>query len=205
MKPAAELLQLLSLVLLCISCGAENIDADGLVSPESAVEQFARASQYYYRGRLTAAFEEFNGVIYRYPDSPLASDARLAVRRIESDLSGEPIQTGNDDHTNLSVQIAVVGKLAVNASVVSVASALRTLGTPVTELTDNQAPELTVVFYSPGCDYAASVVADSLGKWLSSPQTIAFRPGEELIDAVAGGYDVLVIVGEDAVISSLMP
>jgi hypothetical protein len=61
------------------------------------------------------------------------------------------------------------------------------------------------VFYCPGSDSVAAIVADSLGIWLSNPDSIACRPGEELIETVASGYDVLVIVGEDAVVSSSMP
>lgn len=190
--------------LLMLACGnGEMLDAEGLASTESAFEQFTRASQLYYRGRLTAALEEFNGVIYRYPDSPLASDARLAVRRLESDLSGEEVTEQGSSFSGIDVRIAVLGRPAVNSSILALGTSLRSLGAAVTEITDEEAPALTVVFYSQGHDAAASIVADSLGRWLARPDNIAFRPGDELIGAVASGYDVMVIVGSDAVFASL--
>ncbi len=198
-----EFILLITLLTLVPGCGSsEMLDSEGLASPESALEQFTRASQLYYRGRLTAALDEFNGVIYRYPDSPLASDARLAVRRLESDLSGEELQEHSSVDSHISARIAVVGRPAVNSSILSVAGAIRTMGAGVTEITDEQAPALTVVFYDQGQDQVAELVADSLGRWLSRPETIACRPGDELIGAVASGYDVLVIVGSDAVFAS---
>ncbi|MCK5131549.1 MAG: hypothetical protein KAR40_05295 [Candidatus Sabulitectum sp.] len=189
--------------LLLLACGnGEMLDSEGLASTGSAFEQFTRASQLYYRGRLTAALDEFNGVIYRYPDSPLASDARLAVRRLESDLSGEELHELTSTGSTVNARVAVVGRPAVNSSILAVGTALRTLGAGVTEITDDQAPALTVVFYSHGHDDAASIVADSLGRWLTHPETIAHRPGDELIGTVASGYDVLVIVGSDAIFAS---
>ncbi|MCK5842019.1 MAG: hypothetical protein KAH31_07620 [Candidatus Sabulitectum sp.] len=193
----------LLITLLILGCGSsEMLDSEGLAFAGSAFEQFTRASQLYYRGRLTAALDEFNGVIYRYPDSPLASDARLAVRRLESDLSGEDLQEHSSNDPGITARIAVVGRPAVNSSILSVAGAIRTMGAGVTEITDEQAPALTVVFYAQGQDEVASVIADSLGRWLTHPENIACRPGDELIGAVASGYDVLVIVGSDAVFAS---
>ncbi len=194
------------LLLLFLACGSEeHLDDQGLASSGSALEQFTRASQLYYRGRLTAALEEFNGVIYRYPDSPIASDARLAVRRVESDLAGSELTVNPIDECNIDARIAVVGKPAISYSIQQVASSLRTLGTAVTEISDAEAPELTVVFYREGYDAAALTVSDSLSRWLSHPDNIAYRPGEELITAVANGHDVMVIVGSDAVFTAAMP
>lgn len=201
MNRKAELFSLIVLLLLACDNG-EMLDSEGLASTGSAFEQFTRASQLYYRGRLTASLDEFKGVIYKYPDSPLASDARLAVRRLESDLSGSEMQGDISASPTINARIAVVGRPAVNSSILTVGSALRTLGAGVAEITDDQAPALTVVFYSQGYDAAASIVADSLGRWLTHPETIAYRPGDELIGAVASGYDVLVIVGSDAVFAS---
>jgi len=191
-------------VLVVAACGGGgNLDSDGLASSDSALEQFTRASQLYYRGRLTAALDEFNGVVYRYPESPLASDARLAVRRLESDLSGEEQQSSAVVELVVDARIAVVGRSAVNSSIISVGTAVSTLGAAVTEITDDQAPPLTVVFYTAGYEDDASTVADSLGKWLSHPESIGCRQGDELIGTVAAGYDVLVIVGSDAVFASI--
>ena len=196
---------LLTLLLLFACGGGETLDSQGLASSDSAFEQFTRASQLYYRGRLTAALDEFNGVIYRFPNSPLASDARLAVRRVESDLSGEVAMAEFPNEAGITASIAVVGKPSVSSSIHQASSSLRLLGPGVTEIIDAEAPELTVVFYCQGYDEAALTVADSLGKWLSHPENIAHRPGEELIAAVAEGYDVLVIVGSDAVFTQSMP
>jgi len=191
-------------VLVVAACGGGgNLDSDGLASSDSALEQFTRASQLYYRGRLTAALDEFNGVVYRYPESPLASDARLAVRRLESDLSGEEQQSSAVVELVVDARIAVVGRSSVNSSIISVGTAVSTLGAAVTEITDDQAPPLTVVFYTAGYEDDASTVADSLGKWLSHPESIGCRQGDELIGTVAAGYDVLVIVGSDAVFASI--
>jgi len=183
-----------------LSCGENSLDEDGLATSRTALEQFTRAGQLYFRGRLSASLDEFNGVIYRFPDSPLASDARLAVRRIEGDLAGDNGSAGSSIiHVTLNARIAVVGRPASGIAVSGAAGLLRRMGASVTELTDSQAPELTVVFHSAGFEEDAAVVSDSLRTWLLRPENINYRPGEELIEAVAPGFDVLVIIGNDAV------
>jgi len=192
-------------VLLLISCRSGSLDEDGLSGTDTAQEQFTRASQLYYRGRLTASLEEFNGVVYRYPDSPLAQDARLAVRRIECDLSGiDPGEEGSTGVPAFVSRIAVVGRPAVTGGMTRTADLLRASGATVTEVTDSQAPEMTMVFHCSGYENEASVVADSLDRWLLRPESVAYRPGEELIEAVASGSDVLVIIGDDAVFESYL-
>lgn len=187
-------------ILLWVSCGGSSTDEEGLSISNTPLEQFARASQLYYRGRLSASLEEFNGVIYRFPDSPYAADARLAARRIESDLSGEEIAENNGSTSQrLSSRIAVVGRSAVSANVSRTVEFLDGTCLSITQLIDHQAPELTMVFYSQDFEYEASIVADSLNKWMLRPESISMRPGEELIEAVASGFDVLVIIGNDAV------
>jgi hypothetical protein len=191
---------LFMLFAVLLSCGGRALDEDGLASSETALEQFARAGQLYFRGRLSSSLDEFNGVIYRFPDSPLAGDARLAVRRIESDLSADgPNGNLTTIHSTLSSRIAVVGRPASGMAVTTAAGLLRRTGATVTVLTDQQAPELTVVFHADGFQVDACVVADSLHRWLLRPENINCRPGAELIDAVAPGFDVLVIIGNDAV------
>jgi len=181
-------------------CGSDtSLDHQGLSNSKTALNQFTRASQLYFRGRLTASLEEFNGVIYRFPDSPIASDARLAIRRIESDLSGEEVITGNYQISTISSRIAVVGKPSVTSTMQQISSSIRTLASSVSDLTDAEAPELTVVFYHPSHEESAHIIADSLSAWLSHPSTISCRPGDELINTVAEGYDILVLVGTDAV------
>ncbi len=59
-----------------------------------------------------------------------------------------------------------------------------------------------MVFHAGGFQEQAAIVADSLGRWLARPETIGARHGEELIEAVASGYDVLVIIGNDAVFNT---
>jgi len=186
-------------------CGSGPLDQEGLAGSDTALEQFTRAGQLYFRGRLTASLEEFNGVIYRYPDSPIAEDARLAVRRIESDLSGTEItEVSSEGPMAIEARIAVVGRPAASTGVSTAASMLRAAGASATEITDPQTPELTVVFHTSGAEQDASVVADSLERWLSRPETVNLRPGEELIEAVASGFDVLVILGDDAVFESFV-
>lgn len=187
-------------LLAVISCGGSSTDGEGLSGSETAMEQFTRASQLYFRGRLTASLDEFNGVIYRFPESPFASDARLAVRRVESDLSGENIVlNGNPSSVRIESRVAVVGRAPVTANVNRTAELLAGTCPSVSSLVDHQAPEITMVFHALGCEEDASVVADSLGRWFLRPEEITLRPGEELIDAVAPGFDVLVIIGNDAV------
>lgn len=187
-------------VLLLAGCGGSSTDNDGLACSATAREQFTRASQLYFRGRLTASLEEFNGVVYRFPDSPFASDARLAVRRLESDLSGEAFsESGGTGHTVLQGRVAVVGLAGVTSTVNRTAALLQGTCPSVSGIVDHQAPELTMVFYAEGYENDALTVADSLGSWFLRPESINLRPGDELIAAVAPGFDVLVIVGNDAV------
>ncbi len=186
-------------LVLAFGCNEDSLDPQGLASNENAVNQFARASQLYFRGRLTVALEEFNGVIYRYPDSPVSSDARLAVRRLESDLADEQSTDVVSNVSSISARVAVVGKPAVNPSILRVTSHIRSLGASASEIVDDQAPELTTVFYNQGHQAEATLVTDSLVKWLSHPEIVACNQGDDLISAVASGFDIMVIVGNDAV------
>ncbi len=132
-------LLLFMLPVLFLACGEGVFDEEGLAPGQTALEQFTRASQLYYRGRLTASLEEFNGVIYRYPDSPFISDARLAVRRIESELAGELSAQGSSHAMpELDLRIAVIGRPAVSGNVGTASDLLRGTGASITELTDHQ-------------------------------------------------------------------
>lgn len=186
-------------MLAILACGESGTDSEGLAGRDNAMEQFTRASQLYFRGRLSAALEEFNGVIYRFPDSPFAADSRLAARRVETDLTGvEVVESGNGQSVILS-SIAVVGSPSATGSMNLAAELLQGTCRSVSVITDHQAPELTMVFHTRGSGQDASVVADSLDRWLLRPETISMRPGEDLIEAVSPGFDILVIIGEDAV------
>lgn len=187
-------------LLVAGSCGGSSTDGQGLAGSHTALEQFTRASQLYFRGRLTASLEEFNGVIYRFPDSPFSEDARLAARMVENDLSGETVpQVGDTSIERLQSRVAVVGRAPVTANVNRTAELLGGTCPSVSGLVDQQAPEITMVFHAEGFQEDAAVVADSLGRWFLRPEEIALRPGEELIEAVAPDFDVLVIIGNDAV------
>ncbi len=185
--------------VLLAGCGGSSLDGEGLAGNSSADQQFTRASQLYFRGRLTASLEEFNGVVYRFPDSPFAEDARLAVRRIECDLTGqESFEESGIPEPSFSSRIAVVGRVGASAGVTRAAALMRSAGASVSELTDSQAPEMTVVFFSAGFESEAATVADSLEHWLQRPEEVISRPGDELIETVAPGFDVMVILGDDA-------
>lgn len=192
-------------LLLLVSCRSGSLDSEGLAGKDTAQDQFTRGSQLFFRGRLTASMEEFNGVVYRYPDSPLAEDARLAVRRIESDLSG--IDLNGNSSAGIPVftsRIVVVGRPAAGGGITRAAALLRAAGATVTEVTDHEATELTMVFHSAGWEEEASIVADSLNRWLMRPDSVSPRPGEELIETVSSGSDVMVIIGNDAVFESYL-
>src|SRR6056297_2319598 len=76
--------------LLVAGCGrgGDDYDRRGLLQGEGDSKVFTRASQLYFRGNLSDARELLTGFGERYPESPLAGDASLALRRIESDLAG---------------------------------------------------------------------------------------------------------------------
>ncbi len=195
-----------AVILLLAACGGEQTDGEGLAEAFSARGQFTRASQLYFRGRLSASLEEFNGVVYRFPDSPFAQDARLAVRRIESDLStGGVTGNGSPLPDRLNARVAVVGRTAVTASVNRTADLLGSFCPSVTGMADDQSSDLTMLFHAAGYEESASVLADSLDRWLLRPEGIPLRPGDELIETVAAGYDILVIIGTDAVFEPPVP
>lgn len=195
----------LLLVLAVLSCGGspDGLDQDGLAAGGSALGQFARAGQLYFRGSLSASREEFNGVIYRFPDSVLADDARLAVRRIDSELSeDEGTSVGIPLPEELSgVAVTVVGQSAGRPVMEWVANRLALLGCSVNTVFDPDAPEVTVVLHRQGCETAAGIIADSLSQWLSRPQTVEHQGGGGLIDAVEPGCGgVMIVVGTDAML-----
>lgn len=195
-----------AVILLLAACGGEQLDGEGLAEGVSAGGQFTRASQLYFRGRLSASLEEFNGVVYRFPDSPFAQDARLAVRRIESDLSTvEGNGNGSTSPDRLDARVAVVGRTTVTASVNRTANLLSSFCPSVAGMSDDQSSDLTMLFHAEGYGESASVVADSLDRWLLRPEGIQLRPGDELIEAVSPGYDILVIIGTDAVFEPSVP
>jgi len=192
-------------LLLALSCGggAERTDQDGLVADASAPGLFARAAQLYFRGSLSASREEFNGVVYRFPDSPLADDARLAVRRIDGELrEGEGGEEGiplPEEFRGLAV--TVVGQSAGRPVMEWVAGRLTLIGCSVNTVFDPDSPEVTVVLHRQGYDAVAGMLADSLSLWLFRPQVVEHQGGGGLIDAVEPGCGgVMIVVGTDAVL-----
>jgi len=195
----------LLLLLLALSCGGgtEGLDQNGLAAGGSALGQFARAGQLYFRGSLSASREEFNGVIYRFPDSPLAEDARLAVRRIEGELrEGEEGAQGIPLPAEFrGLAVTVVGQSAGRPVMEWVSARLTLLGCSVNTVFDSDAPEVTVVLHRQGFETVAGILADSLSHWLSRPQLVEHQGGGGLIDAVEPGCGgVMIVVGTDAIL-----
>lgn len=193
----------LFLLLLALSCGGgtDRLDQDGLVADGSALGQFARAGQLYFRGSLSASREEFNGVIYRFPGSTLADDARLAVRRVDSEL-----REGEEDTIPLpeefrGLAVTLVGQSAGRPVMEWLSGRLTLLGCSVNTVFDPDAPEVTVVLHRQGYEVVAGILADSLSLWLSRPQLVEHQGGGGLIDAVEPGCGgVMIVVGTDAIL-----
>ncbi len=196
---------LLGLLLAVLSCGGgnEGLDENGLAFGDNAAGQFTRAGQLYFRGSLSASREEFNGVVYRFPSSPLADDARLAVRRIDVELgNGATAPDGARVPSALDgMAVTVVGQTAGEAVMEWVSDRLESSGCTVNTIYDPQAPEVTVVLHRQGFEDAASVLADSVGTWLERPTVVEHQGGGGLIDAVAPeGGGVMLVIGTDAVL-----
>ncbi len=199
----------LSLFFL-VSCGGggEATDVNGLVEGQTPMAQFARASQLYWRGSLSASREEFNGVIYRHPGSVLADDARLAVRRIQAELGAETdaATASGSDGALRGLDVVVVGRSAGGEAMEWISERLTRSGCSVETVTDPEAPQVTVVLYRQGHEAAAGAVSDSLSLWLSRPESVEHQGGGSLIDAVSpGGGGIMVVVGVDAVPAQQSP
>jgi hypothetical protein len=190
-------------LLLLLSCGTENdgLDENGLAISGSAQSQFARASQLYWRGSLSASREEFNGVIYRFPGSTLAEDARLAVRRIENELreTEVPGDPAGAHGVFRGLSVTIVGRSNGRTVMEYISEKLSLRGSSVNLVYDSQAPEVTVVLYRHGHELQARALADSLSEWLFRPALVEHQGGGGLIDAVApGSGGIMVVVGTDA-------
>lgn len=198
---------LLLFISLLVSCGGGNqgLDDNGLATGGTALGQFARASQLYWRGSLSASREEFNGVVYRFPGSTLADDARLAVRRIDGELREGEGALDDTPRPGLlrGLSVTVVGQAGGRAVIEWVSERLTLRGCNVNTVFDPQAPEVTVVLHRQGYENAALVLADSLSFWLARPALVEHQGGGGLIDAVApGSGGVMVVVGTDAVLEN---
>ncbi|MCK4506234.1 MAG: hypothetical protein KAW14_11495, partial [Candidatus Aegiribacteria sp.] len=159
------------LVVIATSCGQgnENVDRSGLTVGDDDASIFSRASQQYFRGSLSSSRENFNSLIYRFPDSPLNHDAQLAVRRIDFELSGNPdlFEPVDQNHVTLIPfpDVALVSSPAVSASIIQLETLLISVGASPVIVEDYGAPDVTLVLYPEGYLLQANIVSDSLSSW----------------------------------------
>ncbi len=198
---------LLFSVVLTFACHGknDNCDSAGYLVGDNDLSIFARASQQYFRGSLTNSEETFNSLIYRFPDSHFNSDARLAVRRIESELTGitEVVEESNPGDTLSFPSVAVVGTPSVKSTVSQLETIISTTGTPALSIEDAGAPDVTLVLYPEGYRDQAYIVSDSLSGWLSSHSSVPVQPGGDIISTVAPGHSgVVIVIGTDAAVDA---
>lgn len=195
----------LTVALLISSCGGDSDDFDrsGFMTGDTEKALFTRGCQQYLRGSLTSARETFNTLIYRFPDSPLRSDAQLAVRRIESDLTGEvtePVPDNSGDRVRFP-SVALVGTPAAFSTVNQLEMLMISTGSPPMTLEDRDAPDVTLVLYPRGLLDQANQVSDSLSGWLSSHSSVPVQPGGDIISTVAPEHSgVVVVIGTEATV-----
>ncbi len=198
-------LVLVLLLLTAAACGGGRTGADGLLRGDGETELFGRASQLYFRGCLSRAREEFCAFLDRFPSSPLAAEAGLALRRIEQDLGGalpDTVLTVSPTR----VPVAVVSLPANAPRLGRIAAALQARGFTVVTAQDEGAPDITVVLYPEGLDAEAALVADSLESWLTSPATVPVQPGGGITSSIVPGHTgVVIVIGTDAVVSPAAP
>ena len=196
-------------LLVTAGCGGdgEGYDRDGFVTGDSDRALFARGCQEYLRGSLTASRETFNSLIYRFPDSPLRSDAQLAVRKIDADLTGEistPVEENGQDRP-VFPSVAVVGTPSVLSTVNQLETLIISTGSPPMTIEDPGAPDVTLVIYPEGFQQQADQVSDSLSGWLSSHSSVPVQPGGDIISTVAPQHrGVVVVIGTDATVDAFV-
>jgi hypothetical protein len=198
---------LVLLAALATSCGGRGtpVDETGLVLGGGETSVFARASQLYFRGSLSRAREEFNAVIYRFPDSRLVEEARLAVRRIDIDLGLQAADTSGHV-AGTSPSVAVVGLPQNGPRIARLVSALTARGYDASAVQDEGAPDMTLLLYPDGLEQEAQTLAESLSSWLAQPPDIPVQPGGQITEAILPGHaGLVVVVGSDAVISASAP
>lgn len=197
----------IALVLTACGSGSENYDGSGYISGDDDAALFTRGCQQYFRGSLSASKETFNTLIYRYPDSPLRSDAQMAARRIESELTGvveEPVESDTGART-VFPSIAIVGTPSVYSTLSQLELLILDTGTPALKIEDPGAPDVTLVLYPDGFLQQANLVSDSLSGWLSSHSSVPVQPGGDIISSVAPSHSgVVVVVGTDAVVDQVI-
>lgn len=181
------------------------MDETGLVRGESETALFARASQLYFRGSLSRAREEFNAVIYRFPESRLVEEARLAVRRIDVDLGSASADTSGQ-LPRTSPAVAVVGLPSNGPRIARLAAALVARGYDASAIQDDGAPDMTLLLYPDGLEPEAQILAESLEVWLTQPSDVPVQPGGQITAAILPGHTgLVVVVGSDAVVGASAP
>jgi len=195
---------LLPVLILSLACGGgnENYDNAGYAAGDDDLSVYARATQQYFRGSLSSSKETFNILIYRYPDSPLNSDAQLAVRRIESELTGIDVNPIPNDSVIPSVDfpfVALVGTPSVNSTISQLELIMVATGKPPLTIEDAGAPDVTLVLFPEGYQDQAYVVSDSLSGWLSSHSSVPVQPGGDIISTIATEHSgIVIVIGTDA-------
>jgi len=197
----------LTVLVLTLACGNGNksYDQAGYLAGDDDLSIYTRACQQYFRGSLSNSKETFNSLIYRFPDSHLNSDAQLAVRKIEYELTGVS-NVPNDTSITLPVRfpsVALVGTPSVFSSISQLEILIVTTGTPPMTIEDAGAPDVTLVLYPDGYQEQAYIVSDSLSSWLSSHSSVPVQPGGDIISTVAPGHTgVVIVIGTDASVES---
>lgn len=192
------------LPLLTAGCGGggEDYDSSGYMTGDTDEALFTRGCQEYLRGSLTGSRETFNSLIYRFPESPLRGDAQLAVRKIESELSGEvvePVDIPVGGTRPVFPSVAIVGTPSVLSTVTQLESLILSTGSRPMVIEDAGAPDVTLVLYPEGYLEQANQVSDSLSGWLSSHSSVPVQPGGDIISTVAPQHSgVVIVIGTDA-------
>ncbi len=203
------LYSVLPILVFSVACGGGNksFDHAGYSVGDDDISIFTRACQQYFRGSLSNSKETFNSIIYRFPDSQLNSDAQLAVRKIEYELTGIS-EIPVENNSGISVDfpsVAVVGIPTVVSTVSQLEILILTTGTPPLTIEDAGAPDVTLVLYPAGLEEQAYIVSDSLSSWLSSHSSVPVQPGGDIISSVAPGHSgIVIVIGTDATVDGSM-
>ncbi|NOQ21678.1 MAG: hypothetical protein GQ565_03365 [Candidatus Aegiribacteria sp.] len=202
------LYSVLPILVLALACGGGNKGFDHAgysVGDDDDLSVFTRACQQYFRGSLSNSKETFNSLIYRFPDSRLNSDAQLAVRRIEYELTGIseiPVESAGSIPVEFPL-VAVVGIPSVIFTVSQLEILIAATGTPPLAIEDPGAPDVTLVLYPDGLEEQANIVSDSLSSWLSSHSSVPVQPGGDIISTVAPEHSgIVIVIGTDATVDA---
>ncbi len=201
---------ILSVLLFLASCGGakESYDQSGFATGSDDTGIFIRASQQYYRGSLSSARSGFSGLVSMFPESPLTDDALLAVRRIDSDLSGlsDTASVIEDPPVIGFPPLALVGTPLAAGTMERLETLFISNDCYPRMIEDPGAPSLTLVLYPEGSLAGAQLVADSVAAWLISHSTVTVQPGGNILSTVAPGHQgVVLVVGSDAVLQPPRP